>query len=166
MTTLLWRGALIILFFTLGVILSTVFGALFLLPLLLFLIITAWTLTLPFKKAVIIVVPVLVIFDILADGRIGAFFFFGFLLSVATAFFSVRIQKGKTISMATLFYLLLASFFACGNVVYQGGQMVSLEVILAHIVFSVVFFLPLLRCIGWLEGKLDTSFREAAQKIR
>jgi hypothetical protein len=166
MTTFFWRLALIIFFFTVGILLSTLFGAPYLLTLLLFLTTTVWTLILPFKKTVAIIVPMLLIFDVLADGRIGTFFFTGFLLCVATAFFSVRIQKDKFLSAATLFYVLLTSFFACLNLAYQGQQLVTLGTAIGHIIFAAVLFLPLLAVVTWLETKLDTSFREAAQKIR
>jgi hypothetical protein len=162
----LWRLALIVFFFTGATFLSTLFGAPYLLPLSFFLVVTGWILVLPFKKAISIAVPLLFCFDILQDGQISPFFFFGFLLAVAVAFFSVRIQKENRLSMATIFYILITSSFAYGSLSYQTQTLLPGEVLLGHFLFSGVFFLPILISIEWLESKLDTSFREAAQKIR
>src|SRR5690606_6299142 len=97
--------------------------------------------------------------DILNDQSLGSLFFFGLLLAVATAFFSVRVQKGKRLSFATLFYILLAALFSCFSLMYQTDLKSMFFLVFFHTLFSLVFFLPVLIIVENLEAKLDTSFR-------
>jgi hypothetical protein len=126
-----------------------------------------WTIILGFRSSLIITLPILLLNDIFLDGARGRPLFFQFALVVLVAFLSVRIEK----SARLLTFSIYAALVATTILLEQKGWWAPYGIAdaaqwLRTLLLSFVLF-PLIRgLIVWVEQKLDTSYRKAAEKIR
>lgn len=104
----------------------------------LYLLVVAWTLLLPFKKALSLGFVILFLFDILPDGHPGIFLLVGILIMIATAFFSIRVEKGELLSLGTCFYGIITFGGLLTLFVLQTKSLPSVGIFVEQ--FLVVFF--------------------------
>ena len=126
-----------------------------------------WTIILGFRSSLVITLPILILNDIFLDGTLGQPLFFQFALVVLVAFISVRIEK----SARLLAFGIYAALIATTILLEQKGWWAPYGITdaaqwLRTFLLSFALF-PLVRSlIVWVEQKLDTSYRKAAEKIR
>lgn len=140
-----------------------------------YLAIVAWTLLLGFRKALWIVLPFLLLSDILWDGKLGAVFFMGFFLAMATTYLSARIETRSEILQWLLYSSVVCIFSSCtvvSSVVWPNLDMnppmflLIGKIIFWQLLIALIFSIPLFQSIRKIENFLDTSFLDQSKKIR
>lgn len=140
-----------------------------------FIAISTWTLFLGFRKALLIIVPFLVVADVLWDGTIGPVFFSGFLLATATTYIAVRIEERSVvlqmviasflISICTTLAVITPSFWYQNPLSVPEVKMIG-SIFLWILVITIIFLLSVRKVINRIEVWLDTSKQEQMRKIR
>jgi hypothetical protein len=141
----------------------------FLITPLVFMALVAWTLTLGFRKALLVNIPLLFVADVFFDGHLGFFFLIGFLLTAVTSFLSVRISQPFTFLSFCVYSVLIASFATLFVFAEQREVLIglfSIQVISYKVLSTLLCYGPILWLIVTVEHFLDQSDREAFKKIR
>ncbi len=161
-----WRALLVITLITLGNFLENLFSVTFIVSTMLYLLVVAWALILPFQKALPFSFLVLFLLDILPDGVPGAFLLVGILITIATAFFSVRIEKGNLLSIGTVFYGTLTFGGLISLFVLQIKDLPSTSIFIEQMLTTFLLALPVFWLIQNVESTTITSVHDRFQKIR
>lgn len=175
MKVLFFRFSLIATLFLVGAFLSGLSGLSYLSLPVWYTAVVVWTLTLGFRKALVIIIPFLIVADVLWDAKIGPVFLAGFLLATATTYISVRIET-QSHGLKSFLYSILVGLFASlvlaitffyPHFLFTVATILLLVKIGALLLLiSALLFIPLSSYINWVEQWLDTSYQEQSKKIR
>jgi hypothetical protein len=175
MKVFFFRFSIIATLFLIGAFLSGLTGQSYLALPVWYTAVVAWTLTLGFRKALVIVIPFLIVADVLWDAKIGAVLLVGFLLATATTYLSVRIET-QSQGLQSFLYSILVGIFATlvialallypDLLLTPSAVMLLLKIGAIELVTSALLYLPLSSYINWVEKWMDTSYQEQSKKIR
>lgn len=175
MHAFLVRSAVILALLFSGAFLAGLTGRHFLAISVWFVAVSVWTLTLGFRRALLIIIPFLLLLDTLWDGTVGSLFLFGFFLATLVTYIVVRIEEQAAL-LQNVIYSVLTSFLATlatldlfwwqkTNIILTEPQEV-LKIFLWFLGIILILFSVEKKLLTRVERWLDASYREQLQKIR